>query len=195
VRVWDATTGGEELVLAGHENLVRCVAFSPDGARLVSLSDRRDLGGERADLRVCRLWDAYTGTELPLPPWADRIFKMAYSPDGIRIATRSDERHRSGSENPTVRVWDLASGDCLEVIEADGDLAAIAAGLPCRALVFGRETEWRQQEETVIEATTTRTPLAWLPLFLDHLATHPSGRTWVGSSRHTLWLFALEGGD
>ena len=36
VRVWDAASGAELLVLRGHEDWVRAAAFSPDGARIVS---------------------------------------------------------------------------------------------------------------------------------------------------------------
>ena len=36
VRVWDAASGAEQLVLRGHEESVKAAAFSPDGARIVS---------------------------------------------------------------------------------------------------------------------------------------------------------------
>ena len=39
VRVWDAASGAELLVLRGHEGSVKAAAFSPDGARIVSGSD------------------------------------------------------------------------------------------------------------------------------------------------------------
>jgi WD40 repeat protein len=36
VRVWDAASGAELLVLRGHEGVVSAAGFSPDGARIVS---------------------------------------------------------------------------------------------------------------------------------------------------------------
>jgi WD40 repeat protein len=39
VRLWDAETGEQELALRGHLSSVRVVAFTPDGSRLVSVSD------------------------------------------------------------------------------------------------------------------------------------------------------------
>ena len=39
VRVWDAASGAELLVLRGHEGKVLAAAFSPDGARIVSGSE------------------------------------------------------------------------------------------------------------------------------------------------------------
>ena len=54
VRVWDAASGEELLVLRGHEGPVHAAAFSPDGARIVSGSDDRTV----------RVWDAASGAEL-----------------------------------------------------------------------------------------------------------------------------------
>ena len=41
VKVWDPTTGQEQLTLRGHGNMVMGVAFSPDGKRLASASEDR----------------------------------------------------------------------------------------------------------------------------------------------------------
>jgi hypothetical protein len=54
-----------------------------------------------------------------------------------------------------VRVWDAASGECREVIQGTGDVAAIAAGpsrFPFRALGWGLET--------VTEEAATGAPVA-----------------------------------
>ena len=53
VRVWDAASGAELLVLRGHEGPVYAAAFSPDGARIVS-------GSGDGTVRV---WDAASGAE------------------------------------------------------------------------------------------------------------------------------------
>jgi WD40 repeat protein len=36
VRVWDAQTGKELVVLEGHSDFVRSVAFSPDGEHIIA---------------------------------------------------------------------------------------------------------------------------------------------------------------
>ena len=54
MRVWDAASGAELLVLRGHEGGVMAAAFSPDGARIVSGSDDQTV----------RVWDAASGAEL-----------------------------------------------------------------------------------------------------------------------------------
>ena len=51
VRVWDAASGEELLVLRGHEKRVSAAAFSPDGARIVSGSDDDTV----------RVWDVASG--------------------------------------------------------------------------------------------------------------------------------------
>ena len=53
-RVWDAKTGAELLVLKGHDEALKCVAVTPDGARVVTGSDDK----------TARVWDAKTGAEL-----------------------------------------------------------------------------------------------------------------------------------
>jgi WD40 repeat protein/serine/threonine protein kinase len=91
LKLWDAQTGREFLSLKGHE-LVKDLAFSPDGTRLVS-------GGD-----TVRIWDAQQD---PRP----RTFKVhdfvwfpsaAFSPDGTRLA--------SGGMDRSVKVWDAKTG-------------------------------------------------------------------------------------
>ena len=88
-----------------------------------------------------------------------------------------------------MRVWDAATGDCLEVIPGFGDVGAIAAP----ATVF----PWRAMSrnlETVIEPASGGEAVAWFPAALEHLATHPSGRIWAGSVDKHVYLIRLEGG-
>ena len=87
-----------------------------------------------------------------------------------------------------MRVWDAATGDCLEVIQGFGDVAAIAAPasvFPWRAM----SRKW----ETVIEPASGGEAVAWFPAALDCITTHPSGRIWAGTVRNHLYLIRLEG--
>ena len=129
-----------------------------------------------------RVWDAATGAELACLRGHDGgVDSVAFDRAGRRIV--------SGSwGDQTVRVWDAATGDCLEVIPGFGDVAAIAAP----ASVF----PWRAMSrnlETVIEPASGGEAVAWFPAALMHHATHPSGRIWAGSVGNHLYLIRLEG--
>ena len=115
------------------------------------------------------MWDADSGEELlVLRGHEDSVNAVCYSPDGGRIVSGSRE---------DVRVWDSESGECLEAVRGQGDVAAIATGrerFPWRALM--------RDGETVIEAADTVRPVAWHSDGLRPLTTHPSGRIWAGGA-------------
>ena len=93
VTIWDVATRQEVLALEGHTGGVSCLAFSPDGKRIVSGSGDKTLN----------LWDLATGEEtLTLKGHTDGVSSVAFSPDGKRII--------SGSNDHTVKVWDAEAG-------------------------------------------------------------------------------------
>jgi len=94
VRVWDASTGTEVMILRGHEMVVRSVDVSPDGKRIVSGS---------AD-KTIKVWDASTGAEVMTLRGHDGfVVDVAFSSDGKRIASGADN-------DDAIKIWDATTG-------------------------------------------------------------------------------------
>ena len=75
----DAGTGQEIRIFKGHENSVATVAFSPDGARVLTGS----WDG------TARLWDTIVGKELrAFKGHEGEVMSLAFSPDRARLLTR-----------------------------------------------------------------------------------------------------------
>jgi len=91
---WQRQTHLELRTLRGHLAGIRCVAFSPDGQRIVTGSDDQ----------TAKVWEAVSGKELLiLTGHRMGISSVAFSPDGQRIAT-------GNANNKTAGVWDAVTG-------------------------------------------------------------------------------------
>ena len=123
------------------------------------------------------MWDADSGEELArLRGHEDLVWTVTVSPDGRRIV--------SGSSDDTVRVWHAETFECVEVVEGRGYVQAVASGAeryPFRAL-YG----------AIADAAIGR-EIAWFPVSLSVVVTHPSGRIWAGASSSYLAIIKLEG--
>lgn len=77
-----------EFELAGHESGVRCVAFSPDGTRIIT----------GATDKTARVWDAASGDILAiLEGHEGAVINAWFTPDGMRAITLTDAN--------TLRIW------------------------------------------------------------------------------------------
>jgi WD40 repeat protein len=124
VALWDLKTGDMCHDL-GHGYTIAAVAFSPDGRTIVT-------GATYSD-NVVRSWDALTGKIKGR--WRghkDGIEAIAYAPDGLLVA--------SGSDDGTVRLWDAATGKEIGCLDArDGAVKAIAFSPDGKTLASGGE--------------------------------------------------------
>src|SRR5216683_2933083 len=95
VRIWEAFTGRTITTYHRHTRFVRSVALSPDGTHIAT-------GGDYGDSTV-QVWQAFSGNHLYTYSRQYRIFAVAWSPGGKRIA--------SGSFDASVQIWDAFSGE------------------------------------------------------------------------------------
>jgi WD40 repeat protein len=101
----DSRDADEVRRLEGHTDKVCNLALSPDGRRLLSVSDDKTM----------RLWDLETGNQLRLlEGHTNFVLGVAFSPDGKRALSGSggeflNNRFSAGSDK-SLRLWDLDSG-------------------------------------------------------------------------------------
>jgi WD40 repeat protein len=95
--VFDATSGKQNAVCAGHRGGIYGLTFSPDSTRLAS-------GGE--DRAAC-LWNPASGALVATcRGHMSRVHSVAFRPDGTRLLTASSDE--------TVRQWDVATGNAVD---------------------------------------------------------------------------------
>ncbi|MBL7184942.1 MAG: serine/threonine protein kinase [Phycisphaerae bacterium] len=98
-KLWDISTRKELISLKGYGSHYGAVAFSPD-SRTLAVPHEGDL--------AITLWDASAlrngraeSPAAPLTGHRERVNAVAFSPDGATLA--------SGSDDTTIRLWDLAT--------------------------------------------------------------------------------------
>jgi WD40 repeat protein len=114
IRLWNITTGRCLKILRERSGQVRQVLFSPQGNLLATNSSDNTV----------KLWDVSQLYSLPgetrsvssnvsrlrtLQGHSRRVYGIAFSTDGKQLIT--------GSEDQTVRVWDIATGEWLKVVQ------------------------------------------------------------------------------
>jgi len=101
---------------------VRCVAWSPDGTRLVG-------GGDDGHVY---LWDAADGTLL-LAGHHGMVASVAWSRDGRRLASGGGGQGGGGSGE--LLVWDVQSGECVQAFAGHPGVVYAIAWDPCGDLL------------------------------------------------------------
>jgi RNA polymerase sigma factor (sigma-70 family) len=120
VRLVAVATGKDVAKLAGHADVVRCLAFSPDGKRLASA----DSAG------VVKLWDTAGREWHTLKGHTEPVRCLAFSADGKTLA--------SGSRDLLALTWDVGSGRRKAILSGhNNDVSALAFSPDGRVLATG----------------------------------------------------------
>jgi WD40 repeat protein len=100
VKLWHLGAPADPLTFAGAPRWVCCLAFSPDGAHVVT---------GHGD-HVVRVWEARTGRCLrELRGHSGWVESVACSPDGRHLASATAARGREGQPGE-IKIWDAATG-------------------------------------------------------------------------------------
>jgi len=111
-KVWEAATGGELLTLETGPSAA--VAFSSEGSHLATAN---------YEAKTATIWDADTGRELlTLAGHTGGVNHIAFSPDGSRLATASDDT--------TAKVWDASTGQEFFTLSGHTDIVSSVAFSP-----------------------------------------------------------------
>ncbi len=166
----------KELFRIANQPLIRDLAFSPDGSRLVTAS---------ADRRI-RIWNTLNGVEQLAMSQDGSVTRVVFSANGRWLATTGDDR--------TVRVWDSATGEEIFQIPLSASGAQLAFCNDDRWLVStdssGAIEVWDISIMTVPDLSLP-TPTESL---VEHVQYSPSGDRLAVSSENNLWLLTPDSG-
>jgi WD40 repeat protein len=109
VTLWDTATGQPVASLTRLTGTVQSVAFRPDGTLLAVAGGAPGASGE------VKVFDTKTFAPVgpPLEGHTDVVYSVAWSPDGARLAT--------GSQDKTARIWEWPSGKLLKTLSDHSD--------------------------------------------------------------------------
>ncbi|MFW9262264.1 NB-ARC domain-containing protein [Nostoc sp. CALU 546] len=110
VKLWDVETGKCVNTLSGHSSRIWSVAFHPHGQIIASGSDDQTV----------KLWNVQTGKCCKtLTGHSSRIWSVAFSPIPSSPCLESGVGRilASGSEDKTVKLWDVQTGKCFKTLQ------------------------------------------------------------------------------
>jgi WD40 repeat protein len=169
VKFWEIATGRQIGSIGPHTHSFRGIKFNNDGRRLVT-------GGDDGKIRIYDLAALLAARANPdidthclhsLVGHTNWVFSATYSPDERQLA--------STSADGTVRIWDLATGDCLHVLNhPHWTIRAIFSPDGRKLIVSGMSADiyiWDPVSGKLIQTLTGHADWVW------SIACSPDGKT------------------
>lgn len=188
-KLWDWHTHTCIRTLHGHTNEVCCVAFNADARTLACVSLDQTL----------KLWDCRTGK--CLKTWyghTDWALPVAFSPIYSTTSLSQGSKREilaSGSNDKTVRLWDLQTGECVAKLPGHTDfIYGIAFSRDGQILGTGSTDSsvrlWNVDRKQCFQVLQGHTDWVYAVAF------HPDGQTVAsGSADCTLKLWDISSGQ
>jgi WD40 repeat protein len=121
VRIWDQKCKPIHNPLGSHNDKVTSVAFSPDDGKSI-VSGSRD--------KTVRIWKIKEHVSRTLKGHQDKVWSVAFSPDGNSIV--------SGSSDKTVRIWDAETGKLIHtLLDHEGEVTSVSFSPDNKSIVSG----------------------------------------------------------
>jgi WD40 repeat protein len=112
----------------GRGEILRSLAFSPDGSALASA------GGNAEDFDI-RLWDVASGEQLQtFQGHTGIVWMVAFSPDGSKLA--------SASSDSTVKIWDWVNGTQIQSLDFPNEMISVGFSPESQTLAAGGVEQW-----------------------------------------------------
>jgi WD40 repeat protein/TPR repeat protein len=161
-RIWDPAALKQIAALSGHTDFVRSVAFSPDERRILTASNDW----------TARIWDAAGGAQLavlsghgegiPSDEEGGNVRSAAFSPDGQRIVTASNDK--------SARIWDAATGKQLAVLSGHDHAVRTAMFSPDGKRIVTASADqtariWDAAEARLLDVISGHADMVWSAAF------------------------------
>jgi WD40 repeat protein len=172
-KVWDAETGEQLLILAGHTVGLHSLDYSPDGSMIATSSDDTE--------KTVRVWDAQSGAEIYVLQVPRRAWGVKFSPDSQLLAT-------AGSGG-FVTMWDMSTGEELYSLPSQvatiGDIEFVSNGTQFITSGYGNTRLWDVGTGEEIKTITTTAQVFSMDVSAD-------GRYLYGGADGLWMVFTLQ---